>query len=100
MKFKKGVKVYGVRPELLLAIMVAEKVYEKNSLEFTITSINDGKHSRNSLHPFGFAFDLRTRHIAPDRQHMIRDEIANSLTDEYDVVLEDDHIHLEYDRKE
>jgi hypothetical protein len=49
-----------------------------------------------SLHYRGFAVDLR---LPTDNKEEIRAELAASLGAEYDVILEIDHIHIEYDPK-
>jgi len=68
--------------------------------EFCITSVIDGKHRPNSLHYSGLAFDLRTRHLkTEDGVKNVAAEIRGALGREYDVVVEKDHIHIEYDPK-
>jgi len=99
MKLKKGVTLTGIRPELLIAIMVANDVYSYHGYEFVITSVTDGKHSKTSLHYPGFAFDSRIRNIDDDTISVIVEDLRNSLTDEFDVVLEGNHIHIEYQPK-
>lgn len=82
-----------------------------------ITSAADGTHGLNSLHPKGFAFDVRiygTREGAVKSPFvpgmmlatMQRAEATGwvgrlraELGRDYDVVLESDHIHVEYDPK-
>lgn len=93
MRLKQGVKVTGMRPELILAIMAAEDEYRAIGKEFVITSMLDGKHSETSLHYAGAAFDVR---VYPD---MDVSEMAASIKArlgvDYDVVQEDSHIHVE-----
>lgn len=104
-RIKSGVKVEKggkkATPELLLGLMVAASVYDKYGYDCVITSLLDGTHSTNSLHYQGQAGDLRTRHL-PDlsMKRAIRDDIAAALGRDYDAVLESDHIHLEYDKKD
>lgn len=96
MKLKSDVKVTGLRPELLLAVMVANGVYRQNGHEMTITSLLDGRHSKTSLHYTGCAVDLRIRDLAPSTIEVISDEIRHRLTSDYDVLREPDHIHIEF----
>lgn len=63
MKLKKGVKVIGIRPGLLVALMVADGIYLKKGKELVVTSINEGKHSATSFHYSGAGVDLRTRYF-------------------------------------
>lgn len=64
-----------------------------------ITSALDGKHSTNSLHYTGFALDYRTRHLLDGVPRVLQRRISDCLGSEFDVVLESDHIHIEYDPK-
>ena len=98
MRLKRGVKLRGLTPACLLAMMVAEGLYKENGYRLTITSVCEGKHSRGSLHYVGQAFDCRIR-LAADAPQMLRDELKRRLGSEFDVVLESDHIHVEYQPK-
>jgi hypothetical protein len=97
---KKGVQLFGIRPEMLIALRVAEKIYNDLSTTLVITSVVDGEHSRGSLHYAGQAVDIRTRHAPQESLQNIVGLIATRLTDEFDVVLEKDHIHIEFQPKE
>lgn len=101
MRFKKGVKIKGIQPETILALVVADEVYKERGRPegVTVTSISDGKHMTGSKHYTGHGADLRTYYFHPDIQLEIVDMLRHRLTDEYDVALEEDHIHLEFDPK-
>jgi len=92
---KPGVKLFGLRPELVWALSVADGVYRELNVDLVITSVMDGKHSVTSLHYAGAAADLRIRDMGQTKAETARDMIEERLTDEFDVVLEKDHIHLE-----
>ena len=94
---KAGVKAGGIQPELLLAIMVIHGIYLRNSCPCTITSLMEGVHSTNSLHYKGRAVDIRTRDVSKPLLDAMVKEIKIGLGDEYDVVLEGDHLHVEWD---
>lgn len=82
-----------------------------------VTSANDGRHGPGSLHGKGRAFDVRflgerDGAVVPAgpgwidlaiRQRGVATawvtRLRAALGPEYDVVLESDHVHLEYDPK-
>lgn len=100
MRFKEGVKVNGIKPELWVALHVADQVYTEHGADLVVTSVKDGKHSRGSLHYIGHAGDLRTRGMDKQVVKLMRDEIAGRLTDEYDIIIEENHLHAEHQPKE
>lgn len=94
MRLKDGVKVHGIRPELLLALQIADAVYRERGHSLTVTSLTDGTHSATSLHYAGAAADLRIWGV--DEPHAMALEIGAALGEDYDVLAERTHIHLEY----
>ena len=96
MQLKKGISIQGMRPELLIAMMVAARVYQVHNCILVITSVTDGKHSVTSLHYTGCAFDCRTRNLDEKQKKQIFSDIMVSLTSDFDVILEKTHIHIEY----
>jgi len=100
MRLKEGVKLAGIQPEIVLALQIAEQIYKDYGVELVVTSLLDGKHSSpNSLHYVGKAADLRTRDILANRREEIRKKLADALGNEFDVILEADHYHIEMDLK-
>lgn len=96
MKLKKGVNLQGVRPELVFAMMIVAIIYKEKGSLLVITSIVDGKHSDTSLHYTGCAFDCRIKNTSTAQVGMIKSAIKEALTEDFDVVLEKTHIHIEY----
>lgn len=94
---KSGVKLSGLQPQTVLAIMYAIVVCDRHATDFTITSVNDGRHGRGSLHGKGYAFDMRTRDMDDGVAEGVYVELKKCLSEEFDVVLENDHIHIEWD---
>ena len=70
------------------------RLLKKHGEDLFITSLRDGNHSPGSLHYDGLAFDMHYPHSVTV-QH-----IKAVLGPGWDVVLEPDHIHCEYDPKE
>ncbi len=96
---KPGVSVAGVRPEIAIAITVAASVFSSHGLGCIVTSVVDGEHSSGSLHYSGGACDLRIRHAPQRLVSTIAREIRIALGSDYDVVIEADHIHIEFQPK-
>lgn len=94
---KDGVSCEGMKLPALHAALVCMCVYIEAGQLFTITSITDGKHSNGSLHYKGLAIDIRTRDLVGITAHHIAELIRNALGNDYDVVVEATHIHVEYD---
>jgi hypothetical protein len=104
LKFKDGVKLTELKPQLVLAIVTLLLIYEENyAAELVITSVNDGEHREDSYHYEGRAFDARTR--GTGRATQIAGETKARLGSlGFDVVLEDlggpnEHLHVELDRR-
>ena len=100
MRYKQGVKLTDLIPQLLAGLLVCQYVYEKlYAVELVVTSIDDSKHGAGSLHPKGAAADLRTRTLKPEQIPVVLSAIRERLTPEFDIIFEGDHFHIEYDPK-
>lgn len=99
MKLVLGASLRGLRVETLFALCVASEVYQNHSYEMEITSGVEGKHSRGSLHYAGAAVDLRIKNIPTEVVLDITTDIKERLASDYDVILEGNHIHIEYQPK-
>src|SRR6267142_2780801 len=70
-----------------------------------ITSANDSTHMDGSLHPKGLAIDIRTRDIDPELVTELAKALKLKLNGSvlinrpYQVIIEIDHIHIEFDPK-
>ncbi len=99
MQIKPGVNLSGLSPEMVLAAVIMGHVYTKFGHDCVITSANDSTHMAQSLHYEGKALDFRTRDIAPGAVEKIVETAKLWLGKQYDVVLEKDHVHVEFDPK-
>ena len=95
---KHGVDLRGLSPQMAIAYTIACRCY--GQYDCVITSASDGKHGPNSLHYKGQALDLRTRHINGQGLQLVVDKLKEALGSQFDVVLESDHIHVEFDPKD
>ncbi len=97
MIIKPGVNLAGIRPEMIIALLVAAEVYrEVADEELVITEVTGGKHGRNSLHYVGLAVDLRTRYFDNVTVLAVHKKIQQKLGSQFDVVLEKTHMHIEF----
>jgi hypothetical protein len=101
MRVKEGVDLMGLQTPIIVALSVADEIWRKYGIDegVTVTSALDGKHKEGSLHYPGLAVDLRTRYFSNEICNMVANELRENLPDDFDVVLEATHIHLEYDKK-
>ena len=102
MKCKQGVKLFGCSPQILATMPIADAIWkELGAEEAVVTSGSEqtAKHSRASIHYSGNALDYRIRNLVESHRKRAADKLRDSLTDEYDVVLESDHIHVEFQPK-
>lgn len=99
MRLKPGVRLLGLQPQMLVALMVAEGIYTKHSTELVVTSGVEASHSRASKHYAGCAVDIRSRTLVGASAAEVASEISEALGDDYDVVVEKDHLHIEWEPK-
>lgn len=104
------VRLAGLQPEMDLALGAIDPVFEKYHLDTVITAgteefAPDGTryHAKDSLHPRGYAVDLRNKHI-PNACYskLVSDirEALGKLGKPYQLILKhENHFHVEYDLK-
>ena len=105
MRFKPGISIRAIKPELVLGLTVADSVYRTEGFDLIITEVTGGHHLTNSLHYQGLAADLRSHNIANQEQKF--DLVAKlhlALGQDWDIVLEglstdNEHVHIEYSPK-
>jgi hypothetical protein len=97
---KPGVRITGIRPEIVLAALALERVFAQAGVDLTITACVDGKHSVGSLHYAGAAIDVRTRDVPADKLPKLVAQIKACLGDDFDVLQEATHLHIEHQPKQ
>ena len=106
-RLKIGVTI-TVTAQLDRIMRMAEVVYNMvmgEQFSVVVTSGNDSMHMEGSLHYKNLALDFRTGHswetplMSEEEAREIRDELKARLGVGFDVVLEKDHLHCEYDSR-
>lgn len=105
LSIKPGVKLLGIRSEILIGLHIVEEVINSLGYDTTLTEATGGKHMPDSLHYKGLAVDIRSKDISLNttKANVIK-HAKSSLGNEYDFILEDEdgpneHFHLEWDPK-
>jgi hypothetical protein len=98
LSIKPGVRLLGLKPEILVGLQVAEGVYAAHGWTLRLTCGGEGKHQRASLHYAGEAVDLGLPPSGTDLPAFI-EELKTALCEEFDALLEADHVHVEYQPK-
>ena len=99
LKIKPGVNLTGLANEMVIAAIVAEGLLAELSKDCVITSALDSKHSATSFHYRGGALDFRTRHLNNTQQKIFEEGLKAALNNDYEVILEHNHMHVEYQPK-
>lgn len=96
MLIKAGVDISRLNREIRRALSKIQTTLNYYSEELVLTSTFEGTHSPGSLHYCNDAIDMRTpgKKIA----ELVKD-LKKRLGPDYDVILEGNHIHIEYDPK-
>ena len=95
---KDGTTLLGLHPKMQIANCIVAVIYFKNGFKFRLTAgVDQFGHSAKSFHPKGRACDWGIQGLSIQQVKDLRDEIDLKLGPDYDIVLEKDHIHGEYD---
>ena len=94
----------ALKPQLILALMIIDQVMKQFGQEAMITSLNDGRHSKTSLHYDGGGCDLRAKWFDNPQAVLETCEQALGNNPDFDIILEgagttNEHFHLEYQPK-
>jgi hypothetical protein len=99
MMLKVGVKLERLTPQMVLGHTIIGQAIAEAGFRCVITSGSDGDHMVGSLHYAGNALDYRTRAMTGVQQAALAKTCRERLGADFDVVLEADHLHVEYDPK-
>lgn len=90
----------GVEPRHLIIAAAAANVASELAISVTVTSGDDGQHMKGSKHYTGEALDFRTNDLTPMNVQAFMRRLQLHLDQDYQLVLEVDHLHVEYDPKD
>ena len=98
--FKKDVLIKRVHPKMVYAWGVVAQLSDEWDIDTVVTSVSDGVHMRGSKHYLDpcQASDFRTWYLPsePEKRKFTK-ELQKRLGEDFDVVLESTHLHVEYD---
>ena len=97
---KPGVRLIGLSTQIWNGVIYAHEIFDKYGQTMVITSGTEGTHSHLSYHYTGDAIDIRTNNVRDSA--IIAKQIKQKLkmiSPFFDVVLEETHIHIEFDRR-
>ena len=95
-----GARIHGLRPEMVVALIVIRDAFFDAGENCVITSGIEGRHGRASLHLVGAALDFRTGGMPRELASEIATEIREGLGLDFDVVVERTHLHVEWQPKQ
>lgn len=88
------VRIQGIRPELILGLMILSDLCNAMGTSAVLTSVLDGEHMTSSLHYTGAGADFISD-LTENRDEWLA-ELRKRLGPDFDVVDEGDHVHIEY----
>lgn len=95
MWIKAGVDISRLNREIRRGLQIVNTFVRGFHTELFITSTFESNHSAGSLHYSNDAFDFSRPVLNREKVKSLKERLGN----DYDVVVESDHIHVEYDPK-
>ena len=96
MKIYNQQPIETLRSEIRLAIRLADFLFKCFGMELEVTWTTGGNHKEGSLHPKRRAFDCLK---LGEKQESLVVGLRSILGPDYDVLVEADHLHIEWDPK-
>lgn len=91
---------------LNFGLLILSQVLEEFGVNCIITCGCEGKHSKTSLHYVGHANDIRSRELSKEDQVKVKTEFdyrqnmeGDQNYNDFDLIIEETHFHLEYQLK-
>lgn len=94
MLIKAGVDISRLERKTRRSLCKVERVWSRYGCELVITSTYEGNHKACSLHYANQAYDIRKCGV---KTPQAVSEVRELLGEDFDIVIETDHVHIEYD---
>lgn len=96
MAIKPGVRFVSGVHAMSIAALVVNEVCIEFGVDCVVTCGVEQHTHPPSLHPIGHALDFRTRDLPASSKGLFAAAVKERLAEGFDVVLESDHMHVEY----
>jgi len=100
---KDGVRIHGIRPEVVLGVLIVKEVLEHFGSDLVVTSCIDGNHpvSGPNTHYQGLAFDVRSHNVKEEDKQSVTSKLKECLGPDFFVLFENpgqpgEHWHIAY----
>lgn len=98
LKWKDGVNPRDLQMIMRQSLLICDGVYKHYNKEVVVTCTGNGDHGPRSLHPWGYAYDIRTHFFTEDIKKCVYNDIAASFKKtNFQIVSEATHFHIEFD---
>lgn len=94
-----SIDLCALHPTLLLGIIMMNEILSQYNVPLVVTCGREGKHSATSLHYSGCAVDIRSRELSREQQLGVKAIFDGRGFNDFDLVIESNHFHLEYQPK-
>ena len=91
--------IRGIQPELAIALTLLCHLFARHKVAVRLSAGVDSKHKAASLHYVGHAIDISYRNIPQYLITLLHAEMRSVLGDEFDVIAETTHFHVEFQPK-
>lgn len=94
-----GASIRGMRPEMAIAFVIITGIFDRFDCKARVSSGTEGKHKRASSHYRGEAIDISKLYIPSSAYAAIGVAMKQSLGDDFDVIEESTHWHIQFKPK-
>lgn len=96
-RFAPTVRIVYMSAHLAEALAIASRWSLERRVDLDVNSVDDGQHGAGTLHGASLALDLDPASDRADHTRDLAIYLARQLPPPWQVVLESDHVHVEWD---